>query len=184
MKLYTVPLSGFKSGVMSYLLLISVPVNAQIISDTTLPSNSYVEYEGNTNRIEGGTIKGSNLFHSFEQFSVLTGNEAYFNNNINIQNIIISYTGKSISNIDGILKANGTANFSANPNGIIFGNNAKLKYGGSFLATTANQINFADDTKFSTNNPQPNPLLTVSVPIGLQINSNPVQFASKVQVTI
>ncbi len=174
MKLYTVPLSGFKSGVMSYLLLISMPVNAQIIPDTTLPSNSHVEHEGNTNRIEGGTIKGSNLFHSFEKFSVLTGNEAYFNNDINIQNIITRITGKSISNIDGILKANGTANlFLLNPNGIVFGNNAKLNIGGSFLATTANQINFADDTKFSTNNPQPNPLLTVSVPIGLQINSNP-----------
>lgn len=173
MKLHTVPLWGFKGGVLSYLLLVSVPVTAQITPDKTLPINSSIKNQGNTNRIEGGTIKGSNLFHSFEQFSVPTGSEAYFNNDINIQNIITRITGKPISNIDGILKTNGTANLLLiNPNGIIFGNNAKLNIGGSFLATTASQINFADATKFSAKNPEPNPLLTISVPIGLEIESN------------
>ncbi|WP_181154565.1 two-partner secretion domain-containing protein [Nostoc sp. 'Peltigera membranacea cyanobiont' N6] len=173
MKLRTVPLWGFKGGVLSYLLLVSVPVTAQITPDKTLPINSSIKNQGNTNRIEGGTIKGSNLFHSFEQFSVPTGSEAYFNNDINIQNIITRITGKPISNIDGILKTNGTANLLLiNPNGIIFGNNAKLNIGGSFLATTASQINFADATKFSAKNPEPNPLLTISVPIGLEIESN------------
>lgn len=174
MKLHTFPLWSFQGGFVCYLLLVSVPSTAQITPDKTLPINSSMTHQDNTNLIEGGTIKGSNLFHSFEQFSVPSGSEAYFNNDINIQNIITRITGKSISNIDGILKANGIANlFLLNPNGIIFGNNAKLNIGGSFLATTASQINFADTTNFSANNPQPNPLLTISVPIGLQIGSNP-----------
>ncbi|MEH1937965.1 MAG: filamentous hemagglutinin N-terminal domain-containing protein [Nostoc sp.] len=162
---------------------------AQIKEDGTLGTNSSIvtpklingQY---TDQIDGGAIHGTNLFHSFEQFSVLTRNTAYFNNAANIDNVIARITGKSISNIDGTLRANGTANlFLINPNGIIFGPNASLNIGGSLVASTASSLNFADGTKFSATDPQTTPLLTVSVPVGLQFGATPGTIRNQSQAS-
>ncbi len=157
-------------------IVIATAVSAQeIVGDNTLPNNSTVTVNGMVQRIDGGTEAGNNLLHSFSKFNVSTGYSAYFNNSSTIENIFTRVTGADLSNIDGLIKANGEANlFLLNPNGIVFGANAQLELGGSFFATTAERIIFDDGNFFSVEEPnQIPPLLTINVPLGLQFNQSP-----------
>ncbi|PHJ58217.1 hypothetical protein VF14_19130 [Nostoc linckia z18] len=160
-------------------------VSAQITPDDTLSNPSKVIEQGNTTIIEDGTPIGSYLFHSFKDFSVRNGTIAEFRNAESVENIISRVTGKSASNIEGTIRAKHKANlFLINPNGIIFSPNASLNIGGSFIATTASSLKFADSTQFSATNPQSLPLLTVSAPIGLQFGATakPILNQSVLQV--
>jgi filamentous hemagglutinin family protein len=126
---------------------------------------------------------GVNLFHSFQEFSIPVDRIAHFNNNAAIVNIFTRITGNSISSIEGIIKANGGANlFLINPNGIIFGNNASLDVGGSFVATTAEKIVFVDGAEFSTKDISNKPLLTISIPVGLGFGNDTGSIISKALV--
>ncbi|GAB4224785.1 MAG: hypothetical protein Kow0049_01080 [Stanieria sp.] len=152
--------------------LLSVPVKAQIIPDNSL-GTTVTTLDGNTFTIEGGTTAGNNLFHSFSQFSLLTGKEASFNNTVTITNIISRVTGGKISSIDGLLRASGSANlFLINPTGIIVGKNASLDIGGSFFASTADSLLFPEG-EFSAVDAQNTPLITINAPIGWNFRDNP-----------
>jgi filamentous hemagglutinin family protein len=125
--------------------------------------------------IDGGGRSGRNLFHSFEAFSIPTGGSASFNNAIDVQNIFSRVTGIAPSQIDGILRANGNANvFLLNPQGLWFGRNAQLAIGGSFLGTTASSLQFSDGIEFGAS--MSRDLLSMSVPIGLQMGQNAGQI--------
>jgi filamentous hemagglutinin family protein len=147
------------------------PSVAQIEPDSTLPSPSVVNAQDNRTAITGGTQVGQNLFHSFREFSVPAGASAVFQQDLAIQNIFSRVTGSSASNIEGLIQASGTANlFLLNPNGILFGPDARLDIGGSFFASTADRLVF-DNADFSATNPQAPPLLAINVRPGLQLGA-------------
>jgi filamentous hemagglutinin family protein len=161
---------------------IALPTQAQnlVVPDATLGNEgSIVESRPGFDAIKGGATRGTGLFHSFSEFNVGDRGSVEFVARPEIQNIFARVTGGNVSNILGAIgtaieKGDGTlgsttANlFLLNPNGIVFGPNARLNLGGSFLATTASSFRFGGDQSFSTVNPQNAPLLTVSAPIGLQ----------------
>ncbi len=159
------------SSIFSYLLIASNSATAQIAADGTIPTQ--VNQKEGVAEITGGKKTGNNLFHSFQSFSVPTGNTAFFKHDTNVSNIIGRVTGGGISNIDGVIRAQGNANLILiNPAGINFGANASLELGGSFLASTADSVLFADGTIFSAQDAVNDPLLTMTVPVGLQLGTN------------
>ncbi|MDB9490781.1 filamentous hemagglutinin N-terminal domain-containing protein [Dolichospermum circinale CS-534/05] len=150
-------------------------VKAQLTPDNTVGSTTSSDtVKGlNSDIIEGGATRGTNLFHSFTNFNVDAGKGVYFSNPADINNILTRVTGSSQSNIFGTLGVLGNANlFLINPNGISFGPNAQLDLKGSFVASTADKIVF-DNYQFTTTNPTAPPLLTVNIPLGLGFRDNP-----------
>ncbi len=156
------------------------PALAQLQPDRTLgEENSVVTPNINikgieSDRIDGGAQRGGNLFHSFQEFNIQRGRGVYFTNPDGVANILTRITGNNASNILGTLGVLGNANlFFINPNGIIFGPDAKLDIGGSFYGATADSILFENGFEFATSDPQAPPLLTINVPIGLRLPENP-----------
>lgn len=166
---------GSLFGVLLWLGL-GQAIHAQITPDSTL-STTVTSTDDLNFTIENGDTAGTNLFHSFDEFSVPTNGSAIFNNATDIENIFSRVTGSNISNIAGLIQANDTANlFLINPNGIVLGSGAKLNIGGSFFATTAESIVFEDNVAFSAANAQDTPLLSINGLIGLQFGetANPI----------
>ena len=147
------------------LLIFPSPVTGQIIPDQSLNSENSrvirnIQIKGiNSDRIDGGARRGDSLFHSFKEFNISPGRGAYFTSPTGVYNILNRVTGNNISNINGTLGVLGNANlFFMNPNGIIFGNGAKLDLSGSFFGTTANSI-LVNNIIFSAKNPQNVPII-------------------------
>ena len=112
-------LSGF---FLQYALLkFSYAFSTTITSDGTM--GTMVTQDGKVYNIDGGTAKGSNLFHSFGLFSVGTGDAASFNGPSGIENILSRVTGGQQSMIDGLLRSTipGANLYLLNPAGVLFG---------------------------------------------------------------
>jgi filamentous hemagglutinin family protein len=154
----------------SFLWFLPTAVLAQVTPDGS--TSTTVNTDGNVSTINAGEQAGANLFHSFSDFSVPNGGEAYFNNSADIKNILSRVTGGNISNIDGLIRANNANLFLINPAGVILGDGARLDLGGSFYGGTADSILFPDGVEFNANNTN-TPVLTINAPIGLNLRDNP-----------
>ncbi|AOX01224.1 hypothetical protein BJP34_18855 [Moorena producens PAL-8-15-08-1] len=142
---------------------------SNIVPDDTLGANGSVVIPDASVKglpaelIEGGVQRGVNLFHSFQEFNVGEGLRVYLANPAGIENILSRVTGMNPSQIEGTLGVDGAANlFLLNPNGIIFGSNARLDVQGSFVGSTANAIAWGEDGYFSATQPETSRLLTIN----------------------
>ncbi len=137
-------------AVVVLLFVVTRSTQAQVTTSITPTTgtgnlNTAVTQSGNVYNITDGTRAGTNLFHSFGNFSVGSGDIANFLNNTQLPttNILSRVTGGNVSNIYGTIQTTdfGNANlFLMNPAGIIFGPNATLNVGGSVAFTTANYL--------------------------------------------
>ncbi len=103
--------------------------------------------------IEGGKPVGNNLFHSFAEFSIATGDIAQFQTvnhlqNANVNTILARVTGGNASSIFGTIDSvtfyPGASLFLMNPAGIIFGPDATLNIGGMTHFTTADYLRLSE----------------------------------------
>ena len=121
-------------------------VSTAIMSDNTLPTPTTVNPVGNLYNINGGTISGTNQFHSFDVFSVGPGDIASFNGPIGITNILGRVTGLQsglqVSSIYGTIQSTipGANLFLINPAGFLFGPGATVNVGGMVHFTTADYL--------------------------------------------
>ncbi|MGA9382998.1 MAG: S-layer family protein, partial [Phormidium sp.] len=181
---------GWRLSQLGYLTFSGIALStqvslAQVVPDATLGNESSVVTptaikDLPSDQINGGAIRGNNLFHSFREFNVGAGRGVYFTNPDGVARILTRVTGNNVSQILGTLGVLGNADlFLINPNGIIFGSGARLDLNGSFIGSTASKIRFADGLEFSASNPQASPLLSVNVPVGLQFGTNPGRIVNQ-----
>jgi filamentous hemagglutinin family protein len=102
------------------------------------------------------SLRGGNLYHSFDRFNVPTGGVVFGTgagiNGSAVNNIINRVTGTNASVILGAIQSRAAfpnANlFLLNPNGIVFGTDARLDIGGSFHGSTATGLRFENQDVF------------------------------------
>jgi len=160
---------------VTFTLISASLAQAQLIPDDTLGKENSLVNSINSleDRIDGGAIRGSNLFHSFKEFNIGNNKSVYFNNSTSIKNILTRITGNNSSQIFGKLGVLGDANlFLINPNGIIFGKNSTLEIKATFVGSTASLINFEDGKTFSAVTPDTKQLLTISEPVGFGVENS------------
>ncbi|MBE9031217.1 filamentous hemagglutinin N-terminal domain-containing protein [filamentous cyanobacterium LEGE 11480] len=146
---------------------IAAPITlAQVVPDATLGTEQSqiapgVVRGGTAELIQGGAVRGNNLFHSFLEFNVNAGQRVYFANPVGIESILSRVTGNTPSSIAGTLGVDGAADlFLINPKGLVFGESSSLDIQGAFHASTASAIPLGDGI-YSATAPEQSTLLTV-----------------------
>ncbi|RMG07443.1 MAG: filamentous hemagglutinin N-terminal domain-containing protein, partial [Cyanobacteria bacterium J055] len=131
-----------------------------VLAQSIVPANDGTQTQvvptGNRFDITGGqqSSDGANLFHSFQEFGLDSGEIANFLSAPQTQNIFGRVVGGNASWINGTLSVTGSsANlYLLNPAGIFFGADASLNVPADFTATTATGIGFEGGSMSATDN--------------------------------
>jgi len=166
--------------------------NAQMSFDGTLSKGELVGPDYQIDEAHGMRV-GGNLFHSFREFNIGTGESATFTGSGSIQNILSRVTGGNLSTIKDkiISKIPGANFFLMNPAGILFDvdNRADTRsdISGSFVVTTADFIELADGARFNALPGVNDQLLTAAPPAAFGfLSENPagIRFLDNIVVDV
>lgn len=137
------------------LLIYMTFTRAEVVFDGTLGPAVSLEGPNFDIKADFGQQYGGNLFHSFKWFNLNQGDTATFSGPNTVENIISRVTGGK-SFVDGLLhsKIPQADLYLINPDGFIFGSNAKLDLQGSFHLSTASQLYLGDSGLFDTRHPK------------------------------
>ena len=129
-----------------------------------------------------GVVRGTNLFHSFSVFNVLTGESAVFSGPGGIRNVVSRVTGGTSdvtglksSLFDGPLSVTipGANFFFINPNGVVIGENGSFSTSGSIYLSTADSLRLTDGGVFFADSAK-NSVLTTAEPAAFGfLSANP-----------
>ena len=169
-KIYTLASSGILCQAISLNCLaggivLDSSINPDNAGQTLTPVNNVTTIDATIGKGVGG-----NLYHSFQDFNVASGQAAEFTDSTasNYNNVIARVTGNTRSEIFGEVRTGAgleNANlYLINPAGILFGAGASVNIGGAFYASTADYIVYNDD---------PNHILQMDVN-GVNFSSEPI----------
>jgi filamentous hemagglutinin family protein len=156
-------------------LILTGTAYAQITLDGSLGPRGLLTGPNFVIPAEFGQTRGGNLFHSFGQFNVLTGQSATFTGPNSISNIVGRVTDGQQSTINGLLNSDivGANLYLLNPAGFVFGANAQLDVKGTFHVSTADYLKFADGAKFYVDLARQSALTTAPVSAFGFLSQNP-----------
>ena len=136
-------------------ILPSIALAGGVVTDGTMGPQRTLTGPNHRVTADLGTRRGGNLFHSFQQLDLDKGQAVTFAGPTDVKNVLARVTGGRASSIDGTIVSEiaGANLYFINPHGIVFGKNARLDVSGSFVATTADTLKFADGGQFSARIP-------------------------------
>ncbi len=162
---------GFFSGVSGLVLAnlgAAIAAPGAVSAQTTIEVDQEAGFDTGTNvtategtfTISGGEASGANLFHSFAEFNLASGDIAQWvrgqSDAAAIEHVINRVRSGSPSQIDGTIRLTDMPNadfWFVNPAGVIFGANAALDVPGAAHFSTAQEIGFGGGERFSTVTP-------------------------------
>ncbi|WP_084506684.1 two-partner secretion domain-containing protein [Geminicoccus roseus] len=153
------------------------PATAEVVLDGSVGSRGRLTLNGQDVRItpDMGTIRGSNLFHSFDKFGVPKGDAVTFEGPSGLDNVIGRVTGPDASQIHGTLRSTvpEAGLWLLNPNGLVVGKGAQIDVPASLHLSTADELRFEDGSVFSARD-LPGSTLTAASPRAFGFLGGPI----------
>lgn len=122
----------------------SIATDGSVGPAANLSGPNYVVSQG----LGQTNVSGTTVLHSFSRFNLLTGESVNFTGSSTLTAIIARVTGGTRSDINGTItsSAPNASLYLLNPNGFLFGPNSVINVPGSLYVSTAQRLNFADQS--------------------------------------